>query len=476
MGVSNVFSIGVSAMYAQKTALEVTSENIANVNTPGYSKQTAILEPGMTTLMNGFPVGSGVQVASIRRIYDDFLQKQLVSANSASGNYNTQQTAMQSVQQLFNEFSTAGLGTDLTNFFNSWQDLADNPSGQAERQAVLSQGETLVSDFHRMNSSLNQVKSDANQSLQGLTSDINDMLKQIASLNGDINQMELQGGKANELRDSRDQLVRDLAGKVAVTYLNNSDGTLTITLPQGATLVDGNRAATFSLQADPANSGFSKVMLTGPGSTTASDVTQILTRSDGNQGELGATLQVRDSLVNNFIAGLDELASNLATQVNSLHSAGYDLNGTTGVNFFVPPSGPATLTPGYSGLIDLNISSSNDIAAASTNRGTGDNGNALNIAGLANKSIAMSVGNSTFGGFYNSLVGKSGVAAQSAERGATQGSASIKQLEQMRDSGAGVSLDEELTNLMTYQKSYQGAAKLINVATDMLDTVLALVR
>ncbi|HEX2768661.1 MAG TPA: flagellar basal body rod C-terminal domain-containing protein, partial [Geobacteraceae bacterium] len=134
------------------------------------------------------------------------------------------------------------------------------------------------------------------------------------------------------------------------------------------------------------------------------------------------------------------------------------------------------LTPGYSGLIELNISSSNDIAAAATNRGTGDNGNALNIAGLANKSIAMSVGNSTFGGFYNSLVGKSGVAAQSAERGATQGSASITQLEQMRDSSAGVSLDEELTNLMTYQKSYQGAAKLINVGTDMLDTVLALVR
>src|SRR5512136_3154552 len=99
MSVSDVFSIGLSALYAQKTALEVTSENISNVNTPGYSKQTAILEPAMTTLESRFPMGNGVQVAAIKRNYDDFLQQQLVTANSGSGNYNTQQTATQSIQQ-----------------------------------------------------------------------------------------------------------------------------------------------------------------------------------------------------------------------------------------------------------------------------------------------------------------------------------------------------------------------------------------
>ncbi len=135
MSVSDILQIGVTSLFAQKTALTVTGENIANVNTPGYSKQSVILEPGRTNLENGFPVGSGVQVESIRRVYDNFLQQQLVSANSSNGGYNAQQTALQRVQQLFNEFSSDGLGKSLNDFFNAWQDLANNPSGQAERQA-----------------------------------------------------------------------------------------------------------------------------------------------------------------------------------------------------------------------------------------------------------------------------------------------------------------------------------------------------
>jgi flagellar hook-associated protein 1 FlgK len=481
MSVSDILQIGVTALFAQKTALSVTGENIANVNTPGYSKQSVILEPGRTNLVNGFPVGSGVQVDSIRRVYDDFLQHQLVSANSANGGYNTQQTALQRVQQLFNEFSTDGLGKSLNDFFNAWQDLANNPSGQAERQAVLAQAQTVVSSFHQLNSSLSLVKSNANQSLQGETSDINDKLKQIANLNDQISQLEFQGATANEMRDSRDQLLQDLAGKVAITSRENANGTVTVTLPQGATLVDGNKAATFSLKADPANAGFYGVMLTPPGASTPQDVTSILAGSGANQGEIGATLQVRDSLVKPFLDGLDELASNLATQVNTLHSAGFDLNGATGVNFFTPPSGSPTLTPGYSSLIDLNITSGDQIAAAASNptlagNGTGDNVKALSIANLAIASIPMSGGASTLDGFYNSLVAKSGVAVQGAERGVTQSQSSITQLQQMRDSSAGVSLDEELTNLMTYQKAYEGAAKVITTGTEMLDTVLGLIR
>ena len=281
--------------------------------------------------------------------------------------------------------------------------------------------------------------------------------------------------------DSRDQLLQDLAGKVAITSRENSNGTVTVTLPQGATLVDGNRAATFSLQADPANAGFYGVMLTPPGATAPQDVTSILAGSGGNQGEIGATLQVRDSLVKPFLDGLDELASNLATQVNSLHSTGFDLNGNTGVNFFTPPSGSATLTPGYSSLIDLNITSGDQIAAAASNPtlagdGTGDNVNALSIANLANASIPMSGGDSTLDGFYNSLVAQVGCGgAESRQQGATQSQSSITQLQQMRDSASGVSLDEELTNLMTYQKAYEGAAKVITTGTEMLDTVLALI-
>jgi flagellar hook-associated protein 1 FlgK len=483
MGVSDVLSIGVSALYAMKTSLEVTSENISNANTDGYSKQTAILKEGIPNMDNRFYVGSGVRVASIKRDYDDFLQRQMVDSNSASGNYNTQQTALQRVEQIFNELSTSGLGSHLNDFFNAWQDLADNPSGQAELQAVLAQGNTLVSDFQQMNYSLSQVKYDANQTLQSLTVEINNQLDQIATLNGQIQQLDIIGGNANELRDQRDQLVQELSSKVGITYLNNPDGTITVTLPQGGTLVTGNQAASFSLEPDSENSGFYKVLLTGPGCSTSNDVTHVLQRTDGNQGEIGATLEVRDSMVDGFISGLDELAYNLAVEVNSVHSVGYSLTGATGIDFFSSPAAPtppATYTAGYSRIISMNISNINDIAAASSdptvNGTTGDNGNALDIAALATHSIAMSTGDSTLGEFYNSLVGRAGVASQTAQEGAAQSSAGITQLKNMRDTISGVSLDEELANLIAYQKSYEGAAKLINVGTEMLDTVLSLVR
>jgi flagellar hook-associated protein 1 FlgK len=467
MSVSDVLQIGVSALFAQKTALSVTGENIANVNTPGYSKQTVNLEPGRTNLVNGFPVGSGVQVDSISRVYDNFLQQQIVTANSANGGYNTQQTALQRVQQLFNEFSTSGLGADINSFFNAWQDLSDNPSGTAERQAVLAQAQAVVSDFHQMNSSLSLVQSDANQSLQGETSDINDKLKQIANLNDQISQLEFQGGTANEMRDSRDKLLQDLAAKVPITTRDNSNGTVTVTLPQGATLVDGNKAATFSLL-DPA------VMLTPPGATTSLDVTSVLAGSGANQGELGATLQVRDSLVKPFLDGLDELASSLASALNTQHLKGVDLKGNPGLNFFTPPTGSLTLTSSL--IVNPAITSGDQIAAAMGNTGTGDNQNALAIADLANATNLISGVTTTLDGFYNSLVAQSGVAVQGAQQGATQSQNSITQLGQMRDSASGVSLDEELTNLMAYQKAYEGAAKLITTGTEMMDTVLGMIK
>jgi flagellar hook-associated protein 1 FlgK len=478
MGVSDIFQIGATALAAQKTALTITGENIANASTAGYSKQTVNLESGSTTVGNGIPVGNGVQVQSISQVYNEFLQQQLASANSSSGGYNTQQTDLQSIQQLFSTSSTSGFGADLNSFFNAWQDLADNPSGSAERQEVLNAAQTVVSDFHQLSSGLTQVQSDANQSLPGITSTINNQLQQIASLNGQINQLGpsgAQGGADNALFDSRNQLLQTLSGEVSINSRVNSDGTVTVSLPQGATLVDGNSAATFSLQASSANSGFYDVMLTPPNASGPQDVTSVLEGSGGTQGELGATLAVRDSLVEPFLTGLDTLASNLATQVNSLQSTGYDLNGNTGTNFFTPPSGSATDTPGYSSQISLNITSGDQIAAAAKNDGTGDNTNALSIANLANASLSIGGGTSTLDGYYNSLVAQSGTAVQNANNGATQSQSSISQLQQMVNSASGVSLDEELTNLTTYQQAYQAAAKLITVGTEMMQSVLGLI-
>ncbi|MBT1075251.1 flagellar hook-associated protein FlgK [Geobacter grbiciae] len=477
MSIQSILDIGKSSLIAQRLALEVTSENITNVNTPGYSRQTTVLATGITTMERGFPMGTGVKVADIQRAYDAFLQSQLSKENTDNGFGTAVLSSMKRTEQLFNDLTTDGLGKAMQNFFNAWQDLTANPQGQPERQAVLSMGQQLVDQFQRINGYLNDVKNEANKSLEGLASDVNDKIGQIASLNDQIKQIEIQGGHANELRDQRDLLVRQLSSKVGITYVENGDGTLSVSLTLGQPLVIGDKAAKLSLEPDPGNSSYYKIMATSPGGNTAVDISTIAGGPGNAQGEMGGALQVRDTLINGFLSDLDELAYNLANEVNSVHSASYGLTGITGRNFFNPPAAMA----GYSGKggISLAISKTSDVAAADSNPltgGTGNNKSASSIASIYDKVLATSGGNLTLEGFFNSLVGKVGVSVQDATRRADQSGGIVKQLDNLRESNSGVSLDEELANLVKYQKAYEGAAKLINVGSDMMDTILGLIR
>jgi flagellar hook-associated protein 1 FlgK len=484
MSILGILEIGRTALTAQKAAIEVTGENIANVNTPGYSRQTAMLETAPFGTDQTPPVGSGVVMASVQRAYDRFLQLQINGQTSTNGEQSTEQTALQRVQSLFNDLSSEGLGSSLQSFFSAWQDLSMNPQGTAERQGVLSKAQTLIDNFHQISSSLNTVKQDANQSLGPLISDINNKTKQIAELNIRIREATQNNGSANALLDSRDKLIKDLAQKVGVTTLQQLDGTVSVSLAGGPQLVDGDKSAVFSLQQDPANPGMSSVMLTLWGGGAATDVTSVAAGTDGKGGELGGALKVRDSLANGFLGNLDELAYALANKVNGLHSSGFDLNGTTGINFFSPqpaPVPPATYTTGFSSAISLNITSTDNIAAASSDptlagNGSGNNVTSLNIADLKNLAIPLTGGSTTLTGYYNSLVGKVGTAVQTSDEKVAQNTAVLTQLNTLRESTSGVSLDEELTGLIKYQKAFQGAAQLISTGQQMMDTILTMVR
>jgi flagellar hook-associated protein 1 FlgK len=469
MSLLGILNTAQTGLIAQKAAIQVTSENIANMATPGYSKQTPIFETAQTTLENGFPLGSGVEISKVQRNYDDLLQTLLKKENSNNGQSSTEQTNMLRIQQLFPDLTGDGLGTSLQNYFNAWQDLSVNPQGTPERQAVLSSGNLLADNFKQINTYLTDLKTQANMSLTSLTSDINDKLKNIASLNAEIQQTEMVSGNANELRDQRDLMVLDLAKKVGINYKEETNGNLTVTLTSGESLVSGNKAGTFSLQE---NSGKYDINLTQAGSST----TALVDLSNG-KGEIGGALMVRDTTVDSYLSKLDELAYTLANQVNAVHSTGYGLDNSTGNDFF---TAPVTMA-GYSSLISVAIGTTDQVAAADTDlssasSGTGNNSNALNLAGLKNATISTSTGNITLPGFYNALVSSVGVGVQDAERATKLSNSVLAQMNNLRESQSGVSLDEEMTNLIKYQKAFEGAAKVINTATEMMDTVLGLVR
>jgi flagellar hook-associated protein 1 len=483
MGITTLFDIASSGITSQRLALEVAGENIANVNSAGYSRQEVIMTNRPVSIANGFLLGTGVEIQSVRRAYDGMLQQQIVNANSTYQQNLTRQEALQQIQPSFNDLAMDGLGTALESFFGAWHDLSANPAGSPERQALLSQAQGLVDTFHQMNQSLATVAQIADANLVGVTAEITDDAMNLALVNHQILASQSVGGNPNELLDQRDLLLRKLSEKIGITTTLSSDGTATVTLAGGETLVAGSKWATMYTTAGAAIPPQSVIRLSGLGNppppnnpSVDADITATVGGAGNALGELGGLLQVRDSVVPRYTDKLDEIAAFLVSSVNAQHASGYGVDGSTGNNFF----SAAGVTSGTIAL-DAGLTASKIAAALPTATdpappSSGNNVNALLMASLRQTTFAFSSGNATFDGFYSSLVGEVGIETEGSQNLTAQGAAFLKQLNALRSSNAGVSLDEELINLTRYQRAFQGSAKVISAATDMLDIVMGLVR
>ena len=465
MGISTAMEIGKNGLNIYRIAQEVTGENIANVNTPGYSRQRVILESAPPTAANGHPLGTGVRIAAIERYYDGLLQQQLVNAQTTQGFDTTKSNVLRQIEPSFNEITNDGIGTAVTNYFSAWQDLSLNPGGSAERQVVLSRAQILADNFNSVSRSLNDSISIQNASLVPLTDSINNTLNNIAQLNGQIRTTEMVSGNANEMRDQRDQLIRDLSLNIGITFTENSDGSTDVNYADGgAALVTGSVAGVFSLDKTLPNSYV--VQLTPPAG--------VLATVTPTTGKLGALVALRDTIIPDYLTQVDTLAKSVADAVNTLHSASFSPAGGTGQNFFTPLAAIPGSAAAFSIAAGLNI---NTIAASGSAVLPGDNSRALAIAQLANANTVPSGSpTATFSSFYSAFVSKVGLDVQSSQTKVAQDEAFTRQLSAIRESNSGVSLDEELTNLIKYQRSYQASAKLITTATEMMDIVINMVR
>lgn len=468
MSLSAALEIGKAGLRVYQVATEVTSENIANVNTQGYSRQRVILETAPPTTHNGFPLGSGVKIATVERYYDSLLQKQLVNAETTSGYDTRRSEVLQQVEPIFNEIAQDGLGAAISDFFSAWQDLSLNPTGNAERKAVLSSAQILTDQFHYVARTLTDAMVTQNEAVEPLADDVNGILTNIAQLNGQIKITELVSGNANEMRDQRDDLVRQLSEHLKIDFTENSDGTTDVSYTDSTgtyALISGSTAGSLSV----ATSG---VLADG---TTPRTVVQVTPAGGGaattinpTTGTLGAVMVMRDTTLPDYLTRVDDLAAGIVAEVNSLHTAGFDLNGTAGVDFFTASGTTAT-------SIGVAISDPNLLAASQSATSTGDNSNAVAIGGLVN-ATTMSGGTTTFSNYYNGLVAQIGLDVEAAKTTVSQDEAFMKQLTTLRDSSSGVSLDEELVDLIKYQRSYQASAKLITTAGDMMDVLINMLR
>jgi flagellar hook-associated protein 1 FlgK len=354
---------------------------------------------------------------------------------------------------IFNETGeNTGISQAMNDYWSAWSDVAGNPDGSAERANLIGLAQVLVSRFHSTAARLELSKSNLNMEVKENSVAINNLLKQIAQVNGKIASIEHGGADAGDYRTQRNGLMEDLSQLINYSYFEDDDGAVNIAVGNGRSLVEG-AAANDNLYDVIA------VSATGKEANVTNEITG---------GELGGALYVRDHSIPDAESRLDELAYTLATQVNTQHAAGVTLNGTTGVNFFTPlasSDGAARLIS-----IDAGVANDTDNIAAGLSAEPGDNRNA-NLVAVIRDAKVMAGGTATMGEYFSATVGNIGIEAEDAERQSTQSDAIVAQLETYRETGTGVSIEEEMANLIRYQQAYQAAARVLNAATDIVEVL-----
>lgn len=440
---------------AQQSAMATTSHNIANASTPGYSRQIADMSTTDPLLQVGVAgeMGTGVQIESISRAHDGFVQQQIVYQNGVNNQQQTLSDSLTQIGQVFNDPGSSGFSTTLSNFLTSWQQLANNPSDAATQAVVVSQGEALTAAFNGTSSALQQMQTEQDAQIGTLVTQANTYITQIGSLNNQIAAITAQNQNPNDLLDKRDGLVSQLSTLLPITEVQQSNGTDSIALNGAGALVQGTATYTLGTAPDPANNGFTAV--TFAGSTTPLTI---------SAGLIGGAISARDTAIGSRITALDTLANTVGTAVNGFQTAGYGSNGKTGVPFFTGTS---------AGTIAVNPLLQQDptyVAAASAPNEPGNNSVALQISQL--QDTPPPGGTVTLQAQYNAIISQLGVDGQQANNNVQTNTLVLQQLNAQQSSVSGVSLNDEAANLVQYQNAYQACARVISIMNQTISDMI----
>jgi flagellar hook-associated protein 1 FlgK len=454
-------------LFAQQKAINTTAHNIANANTEGYTRQQVIMEttmpfpvPSLNKPGGAGQIGTGVDVSEIARIRDLFLDRQLRSEMGSSGRFEEQWEVLSKVETIFMEPSETGLSSILDMFWGAWEDLSNNAENSAIRTTLKELAKTIAETFNHLSSQLHTVLDDVNSIVDIRVTEINTYVEQIANLNKQIAAIQLAGDQPNDLKDRRDILLDKLASLIDYSYMEEKDGTVTITLnSDSGPLVLVEKDSFKQLDFDAANENI------------ICDTATVL----ANNGELKGLDDARQ-MTNKYLDILNTYAYNLADGINTIHKSGFGLDGSTDLEFFkIDPAKDGAASGIYlNEEIDKNVSK---IAASSvdpTIAGEVGNGDiALEIYQLARKVFdSGDLAGTSLNNYYKDFIAKLGVEANTALRNKENQKVLVDQLATRKESTSGVSTDEEMVNLIQYQRAYEAAAKIISVYDEMLATII----
>jgi flagellar hook-associated protein 1 FlgK len=473
--------IAKRSLFTHQAALTTTGHNVANVNTRGYSRQVVNMVAarplealGMQRTTIPGQSGQSVEFNSITRVREQFLDKQYYNENKSLGQWTVRRDTLEKLEAIINEPSDNGIRQVIDGFFNAWQELSKQPDNLETRAVVKESALALADAFNHTARQLKDLSADLTDNINVKVTEVDSLLKQIAILNNEIFRIEGLGNNANDLRDQRDVLVDDLSRIINITVQEEAAG---YTVRMGnIELVNGKNAQEFTLGLVEAN--------------FVSDGTGQL-----NNGELFALKYSRDVLVQDYQNQLDVLLTTIVTNVNAAHREGYTLKQSPqntpvmGGDIFeyIPQTNPPI---SYSERVRVTQAITSDLENIAASGRTyvdengvtrvvkGNNENALKIANLRNVKYSFQgtsatvLNGGTFDEFLRAIVGEIGVQTQEAIRQTANQQILVDQIESRRQSVSGVSLDEEMANMIRFQHAYNAAARAMTVYDEILDKVI----
>jgi len=445
MSISRIFDTSRRALQNTRWSIDTTANNIANINTEGYTRRRADL----SRIAFGF---EGMNRESMMRVRQRFVENQLSYENQNLAKYKSDEMILTQIEGILGEPLESSLSNVLSEFWNSWNDLANDPENQHSRALVRDKGALLSNTFNRLHKDLRNLQSQVNTDIQNKVTHVNQLVNQIHAINEQVG-----ANMSDDLLDQRDVLVSELSSLINIDIRENDSGEITISTG-GQILVSGNYMNELVAETTVEN-GLKSIDLRLKDSDRQANI---------NSGDIGSLLEIHSNQIPDIIKKLDILAVSISEQVNRVHSSGYNLNEMTGVNFF---------EQNISGADDFRISAEilrdpSLIATSSEVDAPGDGSIAQAISDIQFDSFVQ---DNTISDFYNTVISNVGNRVQEAQFLRRSQEMVVQNLQNQRDSVSGVSLDEEMSKLIEYEQAYQAAARMITTVDEMVQTVLNMV-
>jgi flagellar hook-associated protein 1 FlgK len=450
-GLNTSLLIGMQALEATQGALDATSNNISNANTPGYTREVAQFSENQENETSADVTGGGVTLDGLQSIRDELLNLQIQQQTSAQSSVDAQSTLLRQIQTYFSSSAGEDIASALSTFSSDLSDLSANPTSTATQQSVLSSATDLANSFNTTANGLTSAQSTADSQVTQTVAQINSLTQQIAKLNGQLSPSATAANNGGTIEDQRDELVQQLSQLTGVSVTQTNDGE-TITTGNGTPLVMGGQS--FTLQTTAGAGGFQQVLDSNGNNITASI----------QGGQLGGAIEIRDQTIPAMLTQLNTLASQFASAFNSAQAQGYDSNGVKGQDLFSVPTNSADAAAG----ISVAVSDPSSIAISSDGS-AGSNGNIANLSATFTSALPSG---ETPAATYANLVFQVGETASDATAQSTAIGLNLTQLTNQQGSISAVSTDEESANLIRFQTAYEAAARIVSTIQQLSSVTL----